>query len=218
MATVKLNNEQERIITGNDNIVIVQVITTIRGGRSLDVTGFAPKVINAGHVVIKETATGEYKPMPVTGSGTIEGLGNITAGSAYTDGTYPGVALTGGGGSGATANILIEDGKVTSAIIVNKGSGYAAGDTLSVSAGDVGGSGSGFSVPVAVVDTAASQYSSLPGGHEYAGILIATIPTDKAFAAILIRGTVNHAAAPFPMTSILSAVKTALPHILFQAD
>jgi hypothetical protein len=48
----------------------------------LDVTGFPDSVIVAGHVVIRETATGAYKPMPVNGNSysslpgghTIEGV------------------------------------------------------------------------------------------------------------------------------------------------
>lgn len=132
MATVNLVNDPESVVTGNDNIVIVKVIDTIRGGRSLDVTGYTPSVIPAGHVIIRETATDEYKPMPVN--------------------------------SGNTA------------------------------------------------------YGTLPADHVYAGVLIASIPTDRPFAGIMIRGVVNPAASTLPLTTIQSAVSTALPHIIFQAD
>lgn len=63
-----LNNSSNTIDTGKDAVVIVNVLTTKPGGASLDVTGFAPTSIGAGHVVIKETATGLYKPMPVSGA------------------------------------------------------------------------------------------------------------------------------------------------------
>lgn len=63
-----------------------------------------------------------------------------------------------------------------------------------------------------------TAYSTLPTDHKYAGILTATVLTAKPFASILVRGTVNPNATPFDMTSILSAVKTALPLILFRAD
>ena len=131
MATVNLNNEAQQIITGKDNIVIVDNFESVRGGRTLDVTGFTPNIINAGHIIIKDSE-GEYKPMPVTVDGT--------------------------------------------------------------------------------------AYDVLPEGHTYAGVLIASIPTDKAFAGIMIRGTVNTNASPYPLTSILSAVKTALPLIVFTSD
>jgi len=136
MAVANLTNEPQEVITGNDNIVIVDNFQSIRGGRTLDVTGFNPETIKAGHVIIQETATKEYKPMPV----------DLTT------------------------------------------------------------------------DPANPTYAALPSGHTYAGILIASILTKKPFAGIMIRGTVNPAAAPYPMTSILSAVKTALPLIDFRED
>jgi len=64
----------------------------------------------------------------------------------------------------------------------------------------------------------ATAYAALPADHEYAGILRASILTKKPFAGILTQGTINPAAAPYPMTSILSAVKTALPLIDFRED
>jgi hypothetical protein len=79
----------------------------------------------------------------------IGALGAITAGSAYTNGTYNGVALTGGAGSGATANIVVSGNAVTAVTLVNAGTGYAVGNTLSATAASIGGSGSGFSIPVA---------------------------------------------------------------------
>lgn len=56
----------KKIVTGNDNVVIVTNLETIPGGRTLDVTGFADTSIEAGHVIIKSD-TGVYKPLPVTG-------------------------------------------------------------------------------------------------------------------------------------------------------
>ena len=54
MAVANLRNDPTGIITGNDNIVIVNHFDGIRGGRTLDVTGFTQKIINAGHVIIKD--------------------------------------------------------------------------------------------------------------------------------------------------------------------
>ena len=217
MATVNLNNPQEEIITGNDNIVIVDNFQSIRGGRTLDVTGYPYNVLHAGHVIIKD-ADGEYKPMPLTGDGNIVSLGTIVGGSEYTDGTYTDVPLTGGTGTGAEATIEVEDGAVTKVTITNDGKGYAVGDELSAAAAKVGGTGSGFKVPVKTVTTEKDEYASLPADHTYAGILIASIPTSRPFAGILVRGTVNVNACPFDMTDILSAVKTALPLIVFTSD
>jgi flagellar hook-basal body protein len=80
-------------------------------------------------------------------------LGGITAGSGYTNGTYNGVALSGGSGSGATANVTVSDGKVTAVTLVNKGVGYAASDLLGVTPNLVGGTGTGFSIPVSTIET-----------------------------------------------------------------
>lgn len=50
---------------GNDPIVIRHYGDGIKGGKVLDVTGFNEEFVRAGHVIIKENATGCYKPMPV---------------------------------------------------------------------------------------------------------------------------------------------------------
>ena len=218
MATVELNNgTTEEIITGNDNIVIVDNFQSVRGGRSLDVTGYPYDVLHAGHVIIK-SAAGEYKPMPITGEGSIVSLGTIVPGTLYTDGTYTGVALTGGTGTGAVATIVVAEGAVTKVTITNDGKGYAVADELSAAAANVGGTGSGFKVPVSAISTVKDEYAALTADHTYAGILIASIPTSKPFAGIMLRGTVNENATPFPMTAILSAVKAALPLIVFTSD
>lgn len=133
MASINLTNEKQSLIVEKDNIAIVDVLQTIRGGKALYVTGFTPAIIKAGHVIIRATTgSKDYKPMPLN--------------------------------AGATA------------------------------------------------------YAALPADHEYAGILIASIPTNKAAAGIMLRGTVNPAACPFPLTAILADVKTALPLILFRED
>ncbi|NDV47789.1 hypothetical protein D0T49_12105 [Paludibacter sp. 221] len=132
MATANLNNEPVQVVNGNDNVVIVDNFQSVRGGRTLDVSAYPAGIINAGHVIICETATGEYKPMPLSESG--------------------------------------------------------------------------------------DAYTALPASHTYAGILAASITTAKPFAAIMVRGTVNPAAAPFPMDTIMAAVKAALPLIDFRED
>jgi len=219
MAYANLNNTPVVVDSELDSIVIVDNFQSIRGGRTLDVTGFPLDTIQAGHPIIKQTSNGELKPFPVTGSGAILGFGTITAGSGYAaDDTYSDVALTGGTGSGAKANITVAGGKVTAVDLTVAGTGYASGDSLSADAANIGGDGSGFAVAVDVVDTKASAYGTLPAGHTYAGVLINSILTSKAFAGILVRGTVNPKAAQFSYDSILSAIKTALPLIDFRED
>lgn len=219
MSEVNLNNDTEQIITGNDNIAIVKVISTVRGGRSLDVTGFAPDVINAGHPIIKETSTGNYKPMPVVLSGGATGIGAITPGSGYTNnGTYTNVSLTGGSGSGAKATIVVAGNAVTGVTITTPGSGYKAGDIVSAAASTIGTSGSGFQVALTTVDNTATVYASLPGGHSYQGALIASILTKKAFAAIMTIGVINPEACPYDFATVASAFKSAVSLIDQRAD
>lgn len=132
MGTYDLSNPLEGIESSHDNKVVVDVFQSIRGGRTLDTTGFAPEVIYAGHPIIKETSTGTYKPFPLNGS---------------------------------------NDG-----------------------------------------------YGTLPASHTYAGVLIASILTKKPAAGIVVRGTVNSNAMKFDASSILAAMKTALPLIDFRTD
>lgn len=70
MATVNLTDDGVQVNTEKDNVVIRKVFATVPGGKALLVTGFAPLVINAGHPIIFETATKEYKPMPVNAGAT----------------------------------------------------------------------------------------------------------------------------------------------------
>lgn len=82
MATYNLHNDLEGIIASHDNKVIVDQFQEIRGGRSLDVTGFTPEVIYAGHPIIKDNATpANYKPLPL--NGTNDGYGALPASHTY---------------------------------------------------------------------------------------------------------------------------------------
>jgi hypothetical protein len=95
-----------------------------------------------------------YYPVSIV-QGVITRLGTITPGSAYNNGTYFNVELTGGSGplgSPANATIVVSGGVVTSVTLTDGGSLYAVGDVLSATNTDIGGSGSGFSIPVAAVN------------------------------------------------------------------
>lgn len=84
--------------------------------------------------------------------GNIASLDWITAGSSYTSGSYTNVSLTGGSGSGATANITVGSGGfITAATINNPGVNYTWWDSLTVNSADVGGTGSGFATMVSTL-------------------------------------------------------------------
>ena len=63
--------------------------------------------------------------------------------------------------------------------------------------------------------TSAGIYDSLPQNYNYIGVLQRSVLAAKPFAAIMVRGTVNEAASPYPVTE---AMKTALKHIIFRSD
>jgi hypothetical protein len=109
-----------------------------------------------------------YYP-PTIVQGTIATFSNIVAGTSYTNGTYLGVNLTGGQGTGATADIVVFGNVVTTVTIRNPGSLYVVGDVLSAPSSAIGGSGSGFSVQVATVENS-SGTSWL--GDNYSPVLL----------------------------------------------
>ena len=76
------------------------------------------------------------------------------AGAAYTDGVYNNVALTGGTGTGATADITVVGNVVTVVTLENPGQGYIAGDVISANAASIGGTGAGFTWTVATMASA----------------------------------------------------------------
>jgi len=80
--------------------------------------------------------------------GSITGSTIKSGGSGYTNGTYAGVSLTGGSGTGATANITVFGNSVITVTVVSAGSGYSTTDILSAAASSIGGTGSGFTLSV----------------------------------------------------------------------
>jgi len=121
-----------------------------------------------GNISIQGTITGILNALPAGWTGAAVGNGftlrpkagdiltftNLVGGSAYTDGTYNDVVLTGGSGSLNKVNITVSGGAVTAVTVVDGGYGYANTDTLlTIAASEIGGTGSGFTIDVATVGT-----------------------------------------------------------------
>jgi len=87
------------------------------------------------------------------------------AGSAYTNGTFTNVALTGGTGSGALATIVVAGGVVTSVTITFRGVNYVVLDFLSAALAG----GTGFSLQVATVMNYVSLWQHEIGTDAVAG-------------------------------------------------
>lgn len=68
MSYVNLNRDSVFVDDGNDSKVIIRDLADVPGGRALDVTGWTPEVIKAGHIIKHNTSTDEYAPLGVTGS------------------------------------------------------------------------------------------------------------------------------------------------------
>jgi len=70
MPTANLNRESTLVSTGKDCIVVINAVTGLPGGCTLDVSGLPSdiKVLEAGHIIVKTTATGVYKPLGLTGT------------------------------------------------------------------------------------------------------------------------------------------------------
>lgn len=71
--------------------------------------------------------------------------------------------------------------------------------------------------PMPVADGGAA-YDSLPDNYEYAGVVVATKPVDYPLVGIMYAGEVNDTASPYPVSSIKSALKSALPGLVFMHD
>jgi hypothetical protein len=77
--------------------------------------------------------------------------GTIGSTSGYANGLYSDVSMANGSGSGASANVLVSGGLVTSVEINNAGNFYAVGDVLSISVQLVGGNGTDITYTVTEV-------------------------------------------------------------------
>lgn len=78
-AIADLTNEEKVILSGEDSIVIRRLISSVIGGRTLDMTGFPDEYIKAGHPVIYEKSTDTWKPFPVSNGA----FSTLPAGSEY---------------------------------------------------------------------------------------------------------------------------------------
>lgn len=140
---------------GGTGAGFIYFLGTAGTGATADITVAANSVtvatLNAGG---SGYANGDV--LDVTAA-TLGEPGNITtgsiqaAGTTYTNGTYTGVAVTGGTGYGALATIVVAGTVVSSVTITTRGAGYSVNDVLSAAAASVGGTGSGFQYLVTAV-------------------------------------------------------------------
>lgn len=65
------------------------------------------------------------------------------------------------------------------------------------------------------VNREGTAYASLPENHTIVGVAYASMPTRKPSCTIVVRGSVNEVASPYPLTE---EIKKALPLIVFTQD
>ena len=108
---------------------------------------------------------------PITADWNINASGGIltatitNAGSGYTNGTFNNTPLTGGAGTGATANITVAGGIVTTVVINGHGVNYAVGNALSASLAG----GAGFVLAVSTLMNFVSLFQNEIGTDKVVG-------------------------------------------------
>jgi lysophospholipase L1-like esterase len=124
-----------------------------------------PKTIVLAGDSLTQLQIGIGAPTATSALGTIATFGTLVGGSGYTPAsgtaTYNNVPLVGGittgvtalnaCGTNATANITVTNGVVTACVLNSPGQTYGIGDSLTALAANIGGTGSGFNVPVATI-------------------------------------------------------------------
>lgn len=128
-------------------------------GAIVKQSGGTANEINVSEFTINSTSKGILIPRMsgaqrnaiVVGKISSGGMAITSAGSSYTDGSYTGISVTGGTGSGATIAVNFSGGIAVAITLMNPGTGYLAGDILSVNSSDVGGTGSGFQATIRAI-------------------------------------------------------------------
>ena len=129
---------------------------------------------DAGEAVGAQRSAGFFSQVfhyPISADWNVNASGGIltatitNAGSAYTNGTFNNTPLTGGAGTGATANITVAGGVVTTVVINGHGTNYVVGNTLSASLAG----GAGFVLTVATLMDFVSLFQNEIGTDKVSG-------------------------------------------------
>lgn len=127
-------------------------------------------------------------------------FGTITGGSGYANGTLS-LPLTGGSGSGATAEVVVSGGAVAEVKLVNGGSGYRYGDTLTATLSPVANPTYGQIQALATGVVGGSGYAdgtytgvTLTGGTGSGATANVTVSGGTVSAVVLVAGGTGYVA------------------------
>jgi hypothetical protein len=154
--------------------VFTASFNTVNGNQFLYLDTYNTQVVLGLIISGSGIPTNTYVTAIKTSS--IKTLGTITGGAGYVIGTYTNVTLTGGSGSGAKATVTVALGAVTAVTVTSRGAGYQVGDVLSASNTELGGTGAGFSVPVATLYAQGIQMSAAATATATAPLTFSTPP------------------------------------------
>ena len=147
------------------------------------------------------------------GPSTLATVSIDTAGTSYSNGTFIDTAIdsTSGSGTGATLDITVTAGAITSVTVNKKGSGYAPGDTLVPDSGVITG-GSALALTVASVGNTLStfltgpfnsqndpQHSPFQVGEQVGFLQLSTGTTEEGDAPIIITSIENGGSPNHPI-------------------
>jgi hypothetical protein len=138
--------------------VFTDSFNTVNGNQFLYLDTYNTQVVLG--LIISGSGISANTYVTAIKTSSIKTLGTITGGAGYVIGTYTNVTLTGGSGSGAKATVTVALGAVTTVTVTSRGAGYQVGDVLSASNTELGGTGAGFSVPVATLYAQAVKMSA----------------------------------------------------------
>jgi hypothetical protein len=140
----------------------------------------------------------EYDEGYLTEGGVV--TSTITSGGSYANaGTYPNVALTGGGGSGALATVVITGTAVTAVTVTNPGAGYTSAPTGFTAAAGMG------TVTTAAVLSGTVGNPFVPFIPTNTGILVGKRPAGQVLGEFkLTRNPVNPGGGPGAYMTVIN--------------
>ena len=180
-------------------------ITTPAGTTGYCLTGLQRMYNIIDDIVLNTTVT----PTPGGGVLTVSGYGLTALTGGVFTGSYTNISITGGAGSSATFNVIVDASNFITSVLVNTtGSGYVVGNTLTFPGNSFGAGSSAKTFTVASVSAGntQSQNQAGPAGSAPAASAAASIATD-------IYSYINYrinAAGSLPATSGSNTPETAI--------